>query len=162
MTGLLWLATALFAWCSLYQAIQAYVTRPPLAGELATLTGRIQRVDTPVPRNKLTPFSELVIEVVPARVVRAVVRHESLSRAALEAFEGRQAVAKFAGQRPRNRWVYDLAIDGRTVLAFADEAGRDAAVRSDAVWAALGFGALAATSFAGIVLRRRRGGTGER
>jgi hypothetical protein len=156
MIGATWIAVALFAWMALYQVIIALIVRPPLQAELRAVSGLVRTVDTSVPRDRHEPFSELVVEVAPARTVRLPMRHATMDRAAAERLVGRRVTAQVAAERPRNRWIYALMVEGEDVVPYAREHARDDTRRRDAVGAALASGALSLVLALGIWRRQRR------
>lgn len=154
MIASLSLVIAALAWFAVYQGTMAYILRPPEIAGLSRVAGRIERVDTPVPRNRNDPYSELVFETASTRPQRVSVRHLSLDRAAIEALEGQTAAVRFAGNRPRNKWAYEIIADGRTILALDAERERDDSARRTALLRAIISTALAAVLLALIVRRR--------
>lgn len=155
VTAILWIAIALVTWFGLYQSFTAFVTRPPETADLVRVEGRIARVDTPVPRNRNEPYSELLFEVSVARVLRVPVRHSSMTRGEIEALAGRSGEAQYAAKRPRNRWVYELVVDGRTILALANELDRDDGVRRAAMLRAI-ISAILAGALLVLAIGRKR------
>lgn len=157
LIAVLWIAFGVAAWFTGYHATMAYIIRPPILSDLVTVKGRIVSVDTPVPRNKHEPYSDLVFATETARRQPVPVRHGSLSRADLEAFDGRNAEVRFAGKQPRNRWAFELIVEGRRLLDLDTEIGRVAAVQRAALLWSVAWG-IVASGLLGLVAWRRRAG----
>ncbi len=156
MSALLFLITALFTWIALYQGILAYAVGPPPDRELITLSGRIVDVDTPWTRNRFVEATQVKLELAPAKFITVAVRQETLPTATLKALDGKIIAVRFAGGRPRNRWVYDLQAEGRTIVALERERARDAAAHGRSIRLMLLNGVIAAAFFCGAVMAKRR------
>ena len=156
MAAVLVLLGTLFTWIALYQGILAYAVAPPSEADLVTITGTVSHVDTPVTRNRFVPASELQIAVGPVRVVRVAVRQETMDVEALRLLQGKPIEVRFAANRPRNRWVYQLISEGRTLVPLATEQARDAAAHASSVRWMLGSGALGFAILAAAWWVRRR------
>lgn len=152
MPAILVLLGTLFAWIAVYQGTMAYVVTPPEVGELVAVEGRIDDVATPVTRNRTVAATQVTIEVAPVRFVTVSVRRASLDTAELKALTGRPVSVRFAGARPRNRWVYELVSDGKTRIALAQELDRDASERTRSLQIMVLAGLIAA----GLFLAARR------
>ena len=142
MAGFLVLLATACIWISLYQGILAYAVAPPTEADFATITGIVSHVDTPVTRNRFVPSTELQIAVGPVRIVRVAVRQETLNTEALQQLQGQPIEVRFAANRPRNRWVYELTSQGRTLVPLATEQARDAAAHASSIRWMLGTGGL--------------------
>ena len=156
MAGFLVLLATACIWISLYQGILAYAVAPPSEADLVTITGTVSHVDTPVTRNRFVPASELQIAVGPVKIVRVAVRQETISVEALRLLQGKPIEVRFAANRPRNRWVYQLISEGRTLVPLATEQARDAAAHASSVRWMLGSGALGFAILAAAWWVRRR------
>ena len=142
MAALLVLLATLFTWIALYQGILAYAVAPPTEADFAAISGTVHYVDTPVTRNRSVPSNELQIAVGAVRIVRVAVRQETMSLEALRQLQGKPVEVRIAANRPRNRWVYELISEGRTLVPLATEQARDAAAHASSIRWMLGSGAL--------------------
>lgn len=152
----LWIAFGVAAWFTGYQGTMAYIIRPPAMTDLVSVKGRIVRVDTPVPRNKHEPYSELIFAMSDLKPLAVPVRHGSLSRADLEALDGRFAEVRFAGRQPRNRWAFDLIVEGRRLLDLDTEVARLETARQRSMLWSVASGVIASALLAVIAWRRRK------
>jgi hypothetical protein len=160
--ALLILIGTLFTWIALYQGILAYAVGPPPDRELVTIAGRVDDVDTPWTRNRFVEATQVKIEVAPVKFVTVAVRQETLATETLKALVGKTVTVRFAGGRPRNRWVYDLSTDGRSLIALDQERARDIAAHNCSSQLSLLNGAIAATfMFAALQAKRRRNSRGQ-
>lgn len=158
MPAVLVLIAAMFTWAALYQGFVGYVVAPPRAGELATVSGILRHVDTPVTRNRFVPAIELQIEAADLRLHRIPARAETLALAEARSLVGAPVSATSAQGRPRNRWLYALSASGRTIVALADETARDEAARTRALTLGGANAIVAAGLFAASARLRRRHG----
>lgn len=157
LIAVLWIAFGVAAWFTGYQATMAYIIRPPALPDLVTVKGRIVSVDTPVPRNKHEPYSDLVFATEAARRQPVPVRHGSIDRVSLESLQGRDGEVRFAGKQPRNRWAFELIVEGRRLLDLDTEIGRVAAARRAALLWSVACG-IVASGLLGLIAWRRRAG----
>jgi hypothetical protein len=140
-------------WASLYQLILALASVPPADRELATASGVVRVVDTPVTRNRFVATTRLVIETAPVRQLEFAIRQTSLPTEMVRQLVGQDVKVTWAAGRPRNRWVYALEAGGRRLLDLPRELARDRAQRSSALAWMLVMGA--ASLVAGLAAWRR-------
>lgn len=155
--ALLWIAFGIAAWFTGYQATMAYIIRPPALSDLVTVKGQIVSVDTPVPRNRHEPYSELVFATDALRPQPVPVRHGSIDRVTVEALQGQFAEVRFAGRQPRNRWAFELIAEGRRLLDLDTEIARLEAARWRAIVWSVASGVIASALLVLIAWRRRAG-----
>ncbi len=156
MPAFLILLGTLFTWIALYQGILAYAVGPPPDRDLMTVSGRIDDVDTPWTRNRFVEATQVKLEVAPTRFVTIAVRQDTMSTASLQALRGRIVTVRFAGGRPRNRWLYDLAMDGRTLVPLDQERARDVAAHRRSLGLMLLNGGIAVVVMLSAAFVRRR------
>jgi hypothetical protein len=156
MPALLFLVGALFTWVALYQGILAIAVGPPPDRELMSISGRIDHVDTPWTRNRFVEATHVKIEVAPVRYVTVAVRQETLATATLKALEGSSVVVRFAGGRPRNRWVYEMACEGKPLISLDAERLRDVTAQRRSVRLMLLNGAVAVALMGCAIAAKRR------
>ena len=161
MAALLVLLATLFTWIALYQGILAYAVTPPTERDFATIAGIVHHVDTPVTRNRFVASTELQITVGPVRIVRVAVREATMSTDALRQLQGKPVEVRIAANRPRNRWVYEIKSEDRTLVSLATEQARDASAHASSLRWMFGSGALGLAFLAAAWRVRRRRGSPE-